>query len=149
MMTKAQSSLYWRTWAKVRKTLIELGDYSKEDADAERHVIHRQALGSDKSSKLLNNRDLDTILDHFKTYLVLSDGPSTAPARADSQPCKRLIFAITQTGLPEPYLESISRDQFNTSDWRALDEAQLTKLRFTAVSRAAARRKAARKAKSA
>ena len=146
-MTKSQSSLYWRTWAGVRKTLIEMGGYSKEDADQERHEIHKQALGSDKSSKLLNNRDLDKILDHFRAYLVLADGPTTGPARADSQPTKRLIYAITQTGLPEPYLESIARDQFGTSDWRALDEHQLTKFRFTAVSRAAARRKADRESK--
>lgn len=147
MMTKAQSSLYWRTWAKVRKTLIELGGFSKEDADLERHEIHRQALGSDKSSKLLNNRDLDAILDHFQSYLVLADGPTSGPARTSSQPCKRLIWSIEQTGLPEPYLESIARDQFQTSDWRALTEHQLTKFRFTAVSRAAARRKADREAK--
>lgn len=141
-MTKPQTSLYWRTWAKVRATLIDLGGFSKEDADAERHAIHKEALGSDKSSKLLNNRDLDKILDAFKTYLTLADGPSKDPARADSQPCTRLIYAIESTGLPEPYLESIARDQFGTSEWRKLSEHELTKFRFTATSRAAARRKA-------
>lgn len=143
-MTKAQNSLYWRTWSKVRKTLIEMGGYSPADADAERHEIHRQALGADKSSKEITNRDLDAILDHFQSYLVLAEGPTTGPARTESQPVKRLIYAIQQTGLPEPYLESIARDQFGTSDWRSLDEARLAKLRFTAISRAAARRKAAR-----
>lgn len=146
-MTKAQSSLYWRTWSKVRKVLIEMGGYSKEDADAERHEIHRQALGNDKSSTALNNRDLDAILDHFQSYLVLADGPRKGPTRAETQPVSRLIWAINQTGLPEPYIESIARDQFGTSDWRALNEAQLSKLRFTAVSRAAARRKAERQTK--
>jgi hypothetical protein len=148
-MTKAQSSLYWRTWSKVRKVLIDFGGYSKEDADAERHEIHRQALGNDKSSTALTNRDLDAILDHFQSYLVLADGPSTGPSRAASQPVSRLIWAISQTGLPEPYLESIARDQFGTSEWRKLDEHQLAKLRFTAVSRAAARRKAERQTKTA
>jgi hypothetical protein len=139
-MTKLQTSLYWRTWAKVRATLIDLGGYSKEDADAERHVIHKEALGSDKSSKLLNNRDLDKILDAFKTYLVLAEGPSKDPARAAAQPCNRLIYAIEATGLPDPYLESIARDQFGTSEWRKLNEIELTKLRFTAVNRARAKK---------
>lgn len=146
-MTKAQTSLYWRTWSKVRKTLIELGGYSKEDADAERHEIHRQALGSDKSSSSLNNRDLDAILDHFRTYLTLADGPTTGPSRAEVQPCKRLIWAIEQTGLPEAYLAAIARDQFHTSEWRKLNLSELTKFRFTAVSRAAARRKSERQSK--
>jgi len=148
-MTKAQNSLYWRTWSKVRKTLVEFGGFSASDADQERHEIHRQALGEDKSSKKLTNRDLDVILDHFRTYLVIADGPTTEPARAEVQPCKRLIYSIQKTGLPEPYLESIARDQFGTSDWRSLTEAQLTRFRFTAVSRAAARRKAARQSQSA
>ena len=140
-MTASQTALYWRTWAKVRKTLIEYGGFSKADADAERGEITKQALGKDKSSKLFNNKDLDMILDHFQSYLVLADGPSKAPARADSQPVKRLIWAIEQTKLDDAYLSSISLDQFQVSDWRTLSESQLTKLRYTAVSRSAARRR--------
>lgn len=141
-MTKSQTSLYWRTWAKVRASLIDLGGFSKEDADAERHEIHKQALGTDKSSKLFNNRDLDKILDGFQSYLVLAEGPTTGPTREKLQPCQRLIYAIEKLGLPEPYLESIARDQFNTSEWRKLSEIELTKFRFTATARTTARRKA-------
>lgn len=134
-MTKLQTLLYWKTWGQVKKTLIEFGGFSKEEAEAERHQIHIAALGKDKSSKLLNNRDLDTILDHFRSYLVLADGPTKDPKRADVQPCTRLIYAIESTGLPDAYLEAIARDQFGTSEWRKLSEAELTKLRFTAVNR--------------
>lgn len=144
-MTKSQTSLYWRTWAKVRAYLIDFGGFSKEDADAERHEIHKEALGANKSSKLFNNRDLDIILDHFQSYLVLEEGPTTGPGREKLQPCQRLIYAIDQLGLPEPYLESIARDQFNTSEWLKLSEIELTKFRYTAAARANARRKAQNK----
>ncbi len=125
--------------------LVEMGDFSKEDADAERKQIHIRALGKDKSSKDLNNKDLDKIFDHFKAYLVLVDGPKK-PTDEPNGECKRLIWAINQTGLTEPYLESIARAQFGTSEWRKLTESQLRKFRFTAVARAAAKRKAARTA---
>lgn len=144
-LTPKQKALYWRTWAKVRKAYVDLGDYSAEDADAQRHELHRSALGQDKSTTVFNNRDLDAVLDHFQAILVLQEGPQSGPARADAQPCKRLIYAIHALGLPEPYIEAITRDEFQTSDWRALNETQLTRLRFTLTTRARARKKTASK----
>jgi hypothetical protein len=141
-LTPKQKALYWRTWSKVRKSLVELGDYSAEDADAQRHELHCAALGANKSSTDFNNRDLDAVLDHFQSILVLTEGPQSGPARAEAQPCKRLIYAIHSLGLPEPYIEAICRDEFQTSDWRTLSEPQLTRLRFTLTSRA--RKKSAR-----
>jgi hypothetical protein len=141
-MTKSQTAKYWREWAKVRKLLLDLGEFSKEDADQERHEIHIRALGQDKSSKALTNRDLDAIFDHFESYLVLLAGPQSGPSRADSQPVKRLLWAIDQLGLPAPYIEAISHDQFGTQEWRKLTAEQLTKLRFTLAARA--RHKAAK-----
>jgi hypothetical protein len=145
-MTPAQTKKYWREWSKVRKVLTELGDFSKADADEERHEIHRRALGQDKSSKALTNRDLDAIFDHFQSYLVLLQGPTTGPTRADTQPLKRILWAIDHLGLPTAYIESIARDQFGSGDWRALTLDQLTKLRFTLASRQASRRRKAAQA---
>lgn len=135
-MTSKQKSLYWREWAKVRKVLIGIGEYSPADADAERHEIHRRALGTDKSSKDINNRDLDAILDHFEAYTALADGHGAGPSRAEIQPAHRLVWAIDHLGLPPAYIESIARDQFHTSDWRSLPVESLTKLRFTLATRA-------------
>lgn len=143
-LSPKQKSLYWRTWSKVRKAYVELGDYSAEEADAQRHELHRAALGINKSSSDLTNRDLDAILDMFQSVLVLTEGPSTGPARSEAQPCKRLIYAIHSLGLPEPYIAAISRDEFQTSDWQALNESQLTRLRFTLTARARARKKTSR-----
>lgn len=144
MLSQKQKALYWRTWSKVRKTYMELGGFSASDADAQRHELHLEALGKSKSSTDFTNRDLDAVLDHFQSVLVLVDGPRTAPSRAESQPSQRLTHAIQTLGLPEPYIEAISRDMFVTSDWRALGEAELTRLRFTLVARSRARKKSAR-----
>lgn len=139
-MTAKQKSLYWRQWAAVRKVLIDMGGYSTADADAERHRIAAEALGCAKSSTAFTNRDLDVVLDHFRAYLVLPQGPTTGPSREVSQPRNRLIWGIQQTGLGDPYIAAISKDQFGQEDWRALPENQLVALRWTCISRARAKR---------
>ncbi len=142
-MTKAQTALYFRKWSKVRKILIEWAGYSPKEADAKRHEIHEDALGKPMSSKDFKNKDLDAVLGHFDKWIAFTDKDlRDAPSRAEVQPCKRLIYAIKATGLPEAYLAQIARDQFGSSDWEALSEAELTKFRFTACARANSRRKA-------
>lgn len=139
-MTPKQTSLYWRSWSRVRKALVDLGGFTAEEADAERKAIMMEACGTD-SSKALTNRQLDKCLDAFDRAAVLVAGP-TAANRAEEQPTKRLIHAIRSLGLPEPYLRAISRDQFQTEDWEQLNERQLSRLRYTATSRARARARA-------
>jgi hypothetical protein len=139
-MTAKQKSLYWRQWAAVRKVLIDMGGYSAADADAERHKIAAEALGEPKSSTAFTNRDLDKVLDAFRAYLVLPEGPTTGPSREQSQPKNRLIWAIQSTGLGDPYIAAISLDQFHTEQWRSLSEKQLVALRWTCISRARAKR---------
>lgn len=142
-MTKPQIQLYWRQWGRVKKALVSMGDFSPADADAERHEIHRAALGTDRSHLDFSNRDFDAVLDHFAAYLVLETGPTTGPARAEEMPRTRLIFAIEKLGLDEPYLDKIASDQFGTTTWRSLPERQLSCLRFTAAARARAKAKKA------
>ncbi len=142
-MTLPQNRRYWRKWNEVRKLLTGLGEYSAADAEAERKTIQARALGGvEKSSKDLTNRELDKVYDAFDAYLVLINGPATAPAI--SQPCKRLIWAIEQLGLDEPYIAAIARDQFKTDDWRLLTEEQLTRFRFTCTARAAVLKRASK-----
>ena len=137
-MTPQQTAKYWRMWGRVRTALTTLGEFSKSDADAERHAIHLDALGCQKSSKDLTNRDLDKIFDAFDRVLVIFDGPHQIDREA-RQPAARLIWAIDQLGLEEPYLQAISRDEYGTADWRSLTEPQLTRFRYT-TTRAARRR---------
>ena len=131
-MSPAQTKKYWREWNRVRKALVELGDFSAADAAAERKVIHRDALTCDKSSKEFTNTDLNKVLDAFDKILVLFDGPSDKPTRTAAN----LIWAIEQLGLDEAYVRAISLDQFKTADWRKLTERQLTRFRYTCTARA-------------
>ena len=97
-------------WAKVRQSFIKYGGFSTEDADLQRHQIHRDALGRDKSAADLTNRDLDAILDHFRAVLTITDGPAAGPTRAAEMPRRRLIWAIEKTGLGDAYLNAIVAD---------------------------------------
>jgi hypothetical protein len=137
-----QLGKYRFEWSRVRKALVELGDFSPSDAEAERKVIQREAIGCEKSSKDLTNKELNLVLDAFDKILVLFDGPTVKPSRNAAN----LIFSITRTGLPDDYLAPIAQDQFGTMDWRSLDEDKLRKFLFTAVARAASKRKADRAA---
>lgn len=138
----AQHKKYRAMWGQVRKCLVELGDFSPADAEAERKIIQREAIKVEKSSLDLTNKELNAVLDAFDRILVVLTGPVTKPSRNAAN----LIWSITQTGLPDPYLAEIAQDQFGCADWKSLPEDKLVKFRFTAVSRAAARRKAARSA---
>ncbi len=139
-MSHAQTRLYFRTWAQVRRLLVDLGGFTPAEAEAERHAIHREALGTDKSSRSLTNRDLDLVLAAFEARLVLLTGPGQ-PDRAAEQPRRRLLFAIDRLGLGDPYLNRLAHDQFHAGDWRSLGLADLTRLRFTATARARSRRR--------
>lgn len=140
-MSAAQTKKYWQLWGRVRKALTELGDFSKADADAERHSIHREALGKEKSSKDLTNADLDKIFDAFEDILVILDGPGERD-RSARGPRERLLWAIDQLALDEPYIQAICRDsEFKTTAWRELDERQLTHFRFTCTRAARALKK--------
>lgn len=141
-MTPAQNNKYWHMWGRVSKALTELGDFSKSDAEAERKAIHLEALGKKKSSKDLTDDDLDKIFDAFDDYLVLFDGPSDHDRTARG-PVARLIWAIDQLGLEEPYIQKLASDsEFKTTAWRELDESQLKRFRFTCTRAARQRRKA-------
>jgi hypothetical protein len=140
-MTPKQISLYWRKWSLAKKVLISMAGMSPAEAEAERHEIHRRALGADISHTQLRNQDLDKVLDAFASYSLLLTGPTTGPTRAEDQPARRLRWAIDQLGLPDPYLDSIARDQFGVDSWRTLKFSDLLHFRYTAVHRASARAK--------
>lgn len=139
-MTKAQTARYWRDWGRVRKVLVELGEFSKSDADEQRKVIQREAIGCDKSSKDLTNADLDKVFEAFSAVLVMVDGPA-APEEI-SGPRKRLIWAIEQLGLDADTLAGIMLQQFKSDeDWRSLDEKRLSFFRMTCARAASAKRR--------
>ena len=47
-----QMRMYRAEWARVRKALVELGDFSPADAEAERKAIQREAIGSENPARI-------------------------------------------------------------------------------------------------
>lgn len=135
-MSPVQIKKYRAEWARVRKCMVDFGDFSPQEAEAERMLIHTEAIGSPKSSKDLTNAEFNKVLDAFDKILVLLDGPSNKPTRNAAS----LIWAIELLGLEEPYIAKIALDQFGTPAWRTLPEDKLTRFRFTCT-RASAHRK--------
>jgi hypothetical protein len=141
-ITSEQLKKYRFVWSRVRKALVEFGDFSPSDAEAERKVIQREAIRSDKSSKDFTNEDLNKVLDSFGDILVIFDGPSNAPTRNAAN----LIWSIEQLELPESTIAHIAQDAYGrtsdwTGDWRKLSERRLTCLRYTCSRQARALRK--------
>jgi hypothetical protein len=105
MMSPAQNKLYISTWIRVKKVLTQLGGMDAKEADAERHAIHIEALGRDKSSKAFTNEEFDRVLDAFKRRLIVTDH-SAAP-RAMTEPKKRLLWSIRNKGFDDDAIRGV------------------------------------------
>lgn len=108
-MTKAQTQLYFREWAAVRKA----------QPDADRHALHVAALGEDKSSKAFSNLDFDKVLQVFRA--ISRPGDLNAQLRQDQQVRYRLEhrLSITQqclgvyVGDVPGYVAQVIHDKFS------------------------------------
>ena len=126
-MSPKQNALYWRDWAAVRAAFPE----------ADRHALHVQALGVDKSHKDFSNDDLSAVLSKFRSI--------SQPLNLDVQlwhaneARRKLIWTIKRS--PEAYWRKIALAKFGTADLDALNEERLTQLRNTLAARAGARRR--------
>jgi hypothetical protein len=100
-----------------------------------RHACHIVALGRDKSSKVLNNAELDRVVALFK---LLADPEDLSAIMAWENPVeadvKRVKWFITNTA-PSAYVAAIARDKFGTSDWESLDLKQMRFLAMTLANR--------------
>jgi hypothetical protein len=91
MLSKIQMALYWREWAACKVVRKARGLCATDEA---RHALHAQALGMDKSTKDLTNRDFDRILAIFRTFSRPDD--LNAQLRAEDQPEVRKEVSIAQ-----------------------------------------------------
>lgn len=126
-MTKAQRTLYWREFAAVKRVYPE----------ADRHDLHVQALGADKSSNDLGNADLDKVLAVFRAISRPSD--LDGQVHQAEQPLRRARWAMDQVMLclalyvdhAEAYRDAIIRDRWPTHTVRTLSADQLRHVRMT------------------
>lgn len=131
MLSNAQNRLYFRAWAAVRRTCKDHGW-----PEPDRHDLHFQALGVDKSHLDFTNSDLDKTLAAFRACSAPED--LAAQLRAQDQPRIRLLYSISRLA-PEAYTAAIAADKFGTADLDRLDLAQLHQLRMTLAARAGSR----------
>ncbi len=155
-MTSAQTSLYWRLWAKATasagwkgktpaidetrltdmgRRVVEVAQALQGDgslnAELLRHACHALALGRLRSSKKLTNAELDRVLLVFR---LVADGDDIAAVIAWDNPAegetKRLTWSIRNTA-PEPLILRLCRDKFGRADWENLAPTELRQLLMT------------------
>lgn len=126
-MTQKQDRLYWREWGKVTRYCKE---HDQEIPD--RHELHVQAIGRDKSHKDFNNEDLDKVLAVFR---ALSEPWNlNAQIRQDNQPRIRLVYRIKKLA-PEAYRESVMMARWGHTRLDSLSLSELNQLRYTLTAR--------------
>lgn len=107
-MSPAQTTLYWREWAFVRKV--------KPDAD--RHQLHVEALGKAKSSKDFTNHDFDLVLGVFRS--ISRPSSMTSQLRQIGQRRERMLYKIREhirclalyVPNAQAYADSILKERF-------------------------------------
>jgi hypothetical protein len=123
-MTKSQIAKYWQEWRKV----------AAADPAADRHALHVEALGFDKSSREFSNEEFDKVLAVF--WAIIKPANLHAQVRQENQPRQRLIWVIqNRLRPPEAYLRKVCSDKFRCSDLNLLTLEQLQQLRFTLTAR--------------
>ena len=139
-MTPKQNNLYWREWAAVHRARPSV----------QRHELHVQALGVDKSMTNLTNSDFDAVLGVFRAISRPAD--LDAQLRQLQQRRTRTLHSIRRHDAP--LVASIALDRFGKTDLDLLTDEQLHQLATTLTERccpqhrtASKKRAAARKAK--
>ena len=135
-MTPRQIKLYWDEWRAVSKIVGNT---------ISRHDLHREALGYDKSSRALSNKEFDRILAHFRAINRPAD--LNAQLRLQQQPeirARHVIHNLTSTlarhlggrDQADAYLDALLRDRFGGLAVEDLDLAALRELIITLTARA-------------
>ena len=123
-MSPAQLKLYRREWAAARQA----GRLEESD----RHQIHLQVLGRDKSSKDLTNPELDKLLAAFRA--ISHPGDLNLQLSTLNQNRNRILYWI-QHHCDAPYARALARDKFGTEDFQSLPFEQLQQLHMTLKNR--------------
>lgn len=133
-LTPAQNGKYWREWGRARKVLRAAG-YTAQEADAERHELHAQALGHDKPHADLTNADFDKVL---AAFLAISESDNLdAQIAGQTGSRRRLEYSIEKLVKGrEEYVREICTDcGAPGGDWRRLSDDHLANLRKTLAHR--------------
>lgn len=142
-MSPAQQKKYWWEWARCSEHLTAQG-FSAERIKAERHNLHRKALGQDKSSTKFTNGDFDSVIAVFRA--VWDGGNFAAQMRLQEQPEERarmtrarieaLMPAVgVEFGRERAYLNGMCRRIFGCDQFQKLTDAQAFRLEGIMIKR--------------
>lgn len=110
-MTEKQDSLYWREWGKVTRACKRDGVPAPD-----RHALHGQALGQDKSHAKFTNADFDKVLAVFRAWS--QPGDIRAQMRQEEQPLIRLRHRIGELSQGnEGLVAKLLHDRFKWPVW--------------------------------
>jgi hypothetical protein len=140
-MTAKQNALYWSEWQQAKRA----GGLT----EPERHTIHIEAIGEDKSHKDFSNEDFDKVLAAFRA--ISRPTSLNSQVRQIEQPRTRMLKRIAdQTKClalfvedPEKYLQLIFRDRFHVEQVDDLTDTDLGLLRNTISARLSMMRRTA------
>jgi hypothetical protein len=110
-----------------------------------RHQLTEWILGYSKSSSQFTAKEYCLIIDQVVEWIKGDVEPhplsKTEQARlSHDERQKQLVHAISQLA-PEQYIQAVCNDRHSQRPWRDLTAFQLTRLRYTIASRAAAAHK--------
>ena len=138
-MSPKQDKWYWREWGKVSR-FCRTHNLPQPD----RHALHVQALGADKSHTKFDDDDFDDVL---SVFLAISEPANfDAQLRLTKMRRTRRVYAVRKLA-DEPYIRAITggedgtKGKFHTWDWEALSLDNLRDLRNTLCARKPTRRK--------
>ncbi len=98
-MTPKQNNLYWREWSAAHKA----------DPKADRHQLHVEALGHDKSHLDFTNDDFDKVLGAFRA--ISRPGDLNAQLRQIRGQHRRALYILErlmrQLGVDRNYVQAV------------------------------------------
>ena len=109
---------------------------SRVTAEDLRHACHVVAIGHDKSSLDLNNRELDKLVSLFRILTDPDDlNAQIALDNPEVEARRRLEWSVEHCGLDDAYMLHIVHSKFGTKNWRSLPDPQLRQLVVTLKNR--------------
>ncbi len=142
-MTTPQIRKYRAEWGRAYRAL-RAGGWPPARAEARRHELHVKALGFDKPSAELTNREFDLVLREFH---AISDGgdlnrqialDEMGERRGDRARARIRTLELhlgIEAGREHAYVQGIARKVLGTDQLGSLDEAQLGRLEGIVVAR--------------
>jgi hypothetical protein len=95
--------------------------------DADRHQFHIAALGYERSSRKLTNREFDKVLSGF--WAVTKPDSLDAQLRQLNMARTRALYTVRN--FPALYVQRVCMDKYGTRDFEHLNPEQLAQLAMT------------------